>query len=426
MKVKRARTWARGVFFGWWIVAGAIGLQALLASLLLQSYSVYVLFLREEFGWSKTALAVGFSILQAGGGLIGPLQGWLLERFGPRNVMRVGMLLFAFGFMMLSQISSLAGFYLAFVPIAIGVSLGGFLSFTTAVVYWFERKRSTALAFVQMGVSIGGLAVPVVAWSLASYGWRNTAFMSGLLILAVGLPLTQLMRSKPEDYGLLPDGRAQTGPTRTAGPAPSPAAPKQSPARHDFTLWEAMRTRAFWFISFGHALALVVVAAVTVHLVVHLNEGLGYSVQVAALMVTLMTSFTFVGQLLGGFLGDRFNKRIIATVAMFGHASALLALAYAPSPFWVVFFAVVHGIAWGARGPLMQAVRADYFGRRYFATIMGTSSLIVMLGMVAGPLIAGYMADRFGNYQLGFTILAGLAAFGSIFFILAKEPSVPS
>jgi MFS family permease len=187
-----------------------------------------------------------------------------------------------------------------------------------------------------------------------------------------------------------------------------------------------MRTRAFWFISFGHALALVVVAAVTVHLVVHLNEGLGYSVQVAALMVTLMTSFTFVGQLLGGFLGDRFNKRIIATVAMFGHASALLALAYAPSPFWVVFFAVVHGIAWGARGPLMQAIRADYFGRRYFATIMGTSSLIVMLGMVAGPLIAGYMADRFGNYQLGFNILAGLAAFGSIFFILAKEPSVPS
>ncbi|MDQ3396362.1 MAG: MFS transporter, partial [Deinococcota bacterium] len=118
--------------------------------------------------------------------------------------------------------------------------------------------------------------------------------------------------------------------------------------------------------------------------------------------------------------------RIIATVAMFGHASALLALAYAPSSFWVVFFAIVHGIAWGARGPLMQAIRADYFGRRYFATIMGTSSLIVMLGMVAGPLIAGYMADRFGNYQLGFTILAGLAAFGSIFFILAKEPSVPS
>jgi MFS family permease len=414
LTAKRVRSWAQDVFFGWWIVAGAVVLHMLLAGLLLQSYGTYVVFLQADFGWSKTALAVGFSILQAGG-LIGPVQGWLLERFGPRSVMQVGILLFGVGFMLLSQIGSLAGFYLVFVVIAVGASLGGFLSFTTVVVNWFERRRGAALALVQTGMSVGGLAVPLIALAMAGYGWRATAFFSGLLILLVGLPIVQLMRSRPEDYGLAPDG----------APPGDKSSSNVKPGGHDFTLLEAMRTRAFWFLSFGHALAMVVVSAVTVHLVAHLSEGLGYSVQGAAVIVTLMIGFSMVGQLIGGLLGDHFEKRLIATFAMFAHAAALLAVAYAPSLAVVILFAALHGTAWGARGPLMQAIRADYFGRRYFATIMGTSLVIVMLGMLAGPIIAGYLADTLGNYRLGFTILASLAACGSVFFLLAKAPKEP-
>jgi MFS family permease len=88
----------------------------------------------------------------------------------------------------------------------------------------------------------------------------------------------------------------------------------------------------------------------------------------------------------------------------------------------VVLFAAGHGLAWGTRGPLMQAIRADYFGRKAFATIMGYSFLIAMLGTMGGPLIAGAFADAFGNYRVGFTILAGMAACGSVFFLLAREP----
>jgi MFS family permease len=111
---------------------------------------------------------------------------------------------------------------------------------------------------------------------------------------------------------------------------------------------------------------------------------------------------------------------------MFGHASALIVLAYADNLAMVVFFAVVHGLAWGMRGPLMQAIRADYFGRKSFAQVMGFSSLIVMFGMTGGPLVAGILADRLGNYQLGFTILGAAAAIGSIFFIFATKPGPPS
>jgi MFS family permease len=415
---------AQGVFFGWYIVSAASGIQALQTVLLMQSYGAYVVVLQSEFGWSKTALAAAFSLQRVESGLIGPIQGWMLQRWGPRAVMRVGTVIFGVGFMLFSQIDSLILFYLTFLMMALGSSLAGFISLTSSIVNWFQRRRATALGITQAGMSIGGMMVPIVAWSLIEFGWRPTAFVSGVLVIVIGLPLVQVMRDEPEKYGLRPDGDRPGSPadalTGTGLATDSPVE-----AQAEFTARQAMRTRTFWYISFGHALALLVVSAVMVHLVAHLNEGMGFSVTGAALVLAFMTGVTMVGQLVGGFLGDRFDKRIITTIAMFGHATALLALAWGGSLFWVLAFAVLHGLAWGMRGPLMQAMRADYFGRKSFAMVMGFSSMIVMWGMMSGPIIAGVMADYFGNYQWGFTVLAVLSACGSIFFYLARKPTPP-
>lgn len=409
------------VFFGWWIVGGAIGIEFLLSVLLLQAYGTYAAIWREEFGWSATALALAYSLHRAETGLLGPAQGWLLEHFGVKNVMRVGVILLSVGFMLLSQINSLLTFYLTFGLMALGGSLMGILSLMTVLVNWFEKKRATALALMKTGMSLGGLAVPVVAWALLTFGWRNITFVSGVIMLLFGLPLVQLMRDRPEAYGLHPDGTPR--PEEETCLVPQSGVPPSIPIRHqDFTPRQALRTRAFWFLSLGHALAVTVVSAVQVHLVVHLNEGLGYSIQNAALLFAVMTGFTVAGQLIGGVIGDRLNKRLIVTFAMFGHASALLALAFATSLPWVLYFAVAHGLAWGLRGPLMGALRADYFGRKSFPTIMGFSSVIVMFGSMSGPILAGVLVDLLGNYRLAFLILAGLAAIGSGFFLFAIRP----
>ena len=420
----RVRKRAEGVFYGWWVVSGAFGIQVLLSALLMQSFGAYVPVLQDQFGWSKAQLSAAFSMQRVESGLLGPLQGWLLDRFGPRNVMRVGMLLFGLGLMLFSQVNSLMTFYLVFLLIAVGGSLGGFMSLTSTLVNWFVRKRATAMGVAQMGMSVGGLLVPLIAISLTDYGWRNTAFYSGILVLLIGLPLTQLMRRNPEEQGLLPDG--ETHEEVQLRRQLARAEQREEPDEVEFTPKEAMRTRAFWFISLGHGAAVLVVSAVMVHLIVHLNEGLGYSLQAAATVVSLMTIMQMIGLPIGGFLGDRFEKRKIAIFAMFGHASALIVLAYATNLAMVIFFAVVHGLAWGMRGPLMQAMRADYFGRRAFAKVMGFSSLIVMFGMTSGPLVAGILADRLGNYQLGFTILGAAAGLGSIFFIFATKPPPPA
>ena len=403
-------------FYGWRIVAAGAVLQAIQSGLLMQAFANYSVLLRAEFGWSTTMLAAAFSITRAESGILGPLQGWAIDRFGPRAVMRVGTVLFGIGFMLFSQLNSPLEFFAFYFLVALGASLGGFLSITTAIVNWFDLKRSRALALSQIGFAIGGLATPLVVYSLTHAGWRETAFASGIIVLVVGLPLAQMIHHRPEDVGEHVDG---------IDPASIEDDDEDNRLQTDFTVREALTTRTFWYISIGHGAALLVVGAVMVHLSLYLTEQREFTLQEASFVGGALPMMQLVGQLAGGFFGDRLNKQVIVTAAMIGHMIGLLLLANATSAWMVWAFVPVHGLAWGARGPLMQAMRADYFGRTNYGTIMGFSSMIVMLGMIAGPLLAGILRDQTGSYVGGFTILAVLAGIGSIFFILAGPPPPP-
>ena len=176
-------------------------------------------------------------------------------------------------------------------------------------------------------------------------------------------------------------------------------------------------------ISFGHAFALLVVVSSMAHLALYLTEDRGYSAGSAAIVAGIVPLVQILGTAAGGYLGDRVNKRLISGVAMQMHGAALLGLVWIDAGFAVVIFIVLHGLAWGVRGPQMQAIRADYFGSTSFASIMGWSNIIVTMGAIAGPLIAGSLADATGDYRLGFTILGVAAACGTVFWIFATPPS---
>jgi sugar phosphate permease len=405
-------------FAGWWVVAAGFGLEALIGALMFHAYGAYAVKLREEFGWSKTMLSAAFSMARAESGILGPFQGWLTDRFGPRILIRVGMSLFGVGFILFSRIDGPVTFFATFLLMAIGSSLGGYLPIGVAIVSWFRRRRALALSISATGMSIGGLLTPLIALSLSHFGWRWTAFASGLLVLAAGVPLAQLVRHRPEAYGLTPDGDPPRPSGAESGAPGSPLAPERN-----FSAREAMATSAFWYIALGHGAALLVVSAVLVHLIIHVTERLGYSLQQAGGVVALMTVMQATGQVSGGWLGDRFSKRWICAVCMLAHAVALMVLAFATAFWMVLAFAVMHGLSWGMRGPLMGAIRADYFGSAAFGAITGMASMVVMFGMISGPLIAGILADRTGSYVPGFSVLAALAALGSVCFILARRPA---
>ena len=404
-------------FHGWRIVGASAAIEALMGAFFFHSFGAYVVLLSAQFGWSKTALAGGFAIARVVEGAAGPGQGWLLDRLGPRTVMHVGMVLFGAGLILFSRIDSLAGFYAAFLVISLGATLGGFLSILVPLVHWFERRRSLAIAIAFMGFAFGGVLQPAVALALEGWGWRETAFLSGVLSIALGAPLVHVMRHRPEELGEHPDGIAPEA--AAALDVPSPA------GGVDFTAVEALRAPAFWLISAGHGTALLVVAALLVHFVPYATEELGYSLQRASQVVLLLTVLQASGMLLGGAVGDRVNKRLTAALCMIAHAVALATLALATALWMVLAFAVVHGFAWGVRGPLMGSIRADYFGRRAFGVIMGFANIFAMLGMIIGPLVVGALVDRFGSYQGAFLLLAALGAAGSGFFLLAVPPRSP-
>ena len=167
------------------------------------------------------------------------------------------------------------------------------------------------------------------------------------------------------------------------------------------------------------------VHAVSVHSITHLKQGLGYTLEQASFVYTLLTLSQIGGVGVGWLIGDRYEKRLIAACCMLMHMTGLLLLTYALNAPMVLAFAVLHGAAWGLRGPFMQALRADYFGRSAIGMILGLSLMIVVVGQVGGPLIAGIFADLTGSYRTGFTILAVLAGLGSLFFVLAKKPERP-
>ena len=403
----------RPLFYGWWIVLTGAVLQLLQGSLLGQAYGAYVVVLNHEFGWSRTVLSGASALREMEGGLVGPLQGWLVDRIGPRRVTRIGIVILAGGFFLFSQVNSPLTFYGAFLVMAVGASLMGYLTITTAVVQWFERRRSTALSLTSVGGALGGVIVPLTVLSLEGIGWRSTAIASGILVLVIGLPITRLLVRNPAELGLEPDGDPPATPDMPTAKLPRSA---------DFTLREALREPSFWWLSLGHGAALFVVGAVNVHMVSHLNESLGYSLGAAAGVYSALTLVFMFGTLAGGWIGDHWSKRFMAFCCMGMHAIGMVLLAHATGALMVAAFVVIHGLAWGMRGPQMAALRADYFGRKSFGQIMGISNMVVILGAIAGPLIAGFMYDQTSSYRLGFDILAVFAGLGSVFFALARRP----
>lgn len=400
-------------FYGWRIVAAGGALQFLQSLLLNQAFGVYLAVLVEDRGWSKTAVSGAAALKSTETALLGPVLGWMVDRFGSQGIVRAGVVMFGIGFMLLSQIDTLAGFYAAFVIVALGSSMFSNFLVSVAIIQWFEKRRARALSALQFGGALGGLFVVLVAWSIQSFGWRATAFGSGIIAILIGWPLARVIRSRPEDHGETVDGLP---------PVPKNTGQAEAPSQRMFSAREALRTSAFWLISLGHACSLLVVSAVNVHAITHMKEGLGYSLAQATLVITLVTVGQFFGVMLGWVIGEKFDKRLVSAACMLMHAAGLLMLTYATGPVILVVSALVHGTAWGLRGPFMQAIRADYFGRRSIGMIMGLSTLITVFGNIGGPILAGAFADWNGNYRAGFTVLAVLAGLGSLFFLLAKPP----
>ena len=401
----------RTFFYGWVIVAACLIIQWLASVLWMNSYGVYTIKLQEEFGWSMTVLAGAFAMIRLESGLLGPIQGWMSDRYGPRFVLLLGIFTFSVGLLSFSYIETVTGFFISVALIAVGSSLGGWATLTVAIVNWFDKHRSKAIALTQLGFPLGGLCVPLIALGIDFLTWRSMALVSAGILLLLAVPLAFAVRPSQRQVGAV----AQAAEGEESG---------VQVENVDFTWREAVATSSFWLISIGHGMSLLAVSSILMHLIPHLTNGLELDLLTASIIFSWMTGMQMSGMLLGGFLGDLFNKRIVSMICMWCHCAGLLSIVYVDGQLGLVMFILLHGLSWGIRGPLMVGIRADYFGAASFGTIMGISSMIVMIGMTIGPLFCGWLYDTHGNYDLAFTCVAIACGVGSLCFRFARPPKL--
>ena len=234
----------------------------------------------------------------------------------------------------------------------------------------------------------------------------------------LGIPVVQGIRHRPEEKGEEVDGELS--------PLVSSDLKQGKIGTHSVSWQDAIRTHAFWLISAAHGIALLSVSTVLVHLIPHLTHKLGMGLTEAGLVFSTISIFQILGLVCGGYLGDRFSKRMICFYCMIFHGTGMLVLAFFDAYPMLVLFAVLHGLAWGIRGPQMVAIRADYFGAKSFGRIMGISSLVVMLGMMGGPMICGLIVDHYGIYRNAFISIGFISLMGAFLFYRARKPDFES
>lgn len=418
----RSRFDPRKIFFGWYIVAAGMVINMLIGGLVFHSFSFYVAELKAEYLWSASLFAFAFTLTRIESGVLGPIQGWLIDRFSPKTMIRWGVALTAVGMIAFSRLwdpGSFIGFYFL---ISIGASVGGFMTISVVTVTWFERLRSRALGFMAMGFGLGGFFAPVVGVMIDVVGWRSTALGTGVVLMVVGLTMSSLFVRHPREKGMEPDGGTVAA-SGTGASAGSGSAGRENTYRHrDFTAREALRTRSFWALALAHGTPLMVVSGMMVYFATRVQEIEGLSAADAGVAWLVMSACQLVGQLTMGYLGDVISKRLILYFCMLGHGAAGVLLGIADSYLLVMLCSVVNGLAWGARGPLITALRADYFGASSFGQIMGWSSTVMMLFMVAGSLIVGTLRDVSGDFMLGFLVVGIGAGSGLLWVAMATRP----
>ena len=411
-----------GLFYGWKLVGLTLLITALAGGPVWNGVGVWVKALEMHFGWSRTQLTGAFSLAQLEGSLIGPLMGYLIDKIGPRRMVFIGFSVTGLGFILFSQTTHIATFYISYALIMLGTAAGTWLPMMAVINRWFDRMKGRAMAVAGEGSFLGGLLlVPALAWAVnpAQHGWSATAMWIGIVFLGAGWPLSRLIRERPENYGQRPDGTPLSA-TSKLFDEPSNAS-INSYDGPEFTARQAIRTSAFWYITFGHALSSMLIATLTVHMVPMLTDQ-GLSLQTAAYVWSVLMAVGAIFQLIGGYVGDRIPKNI----ALFGftalQAVGFLMAAFVDSLSIAIVFAVVYGAGFGGRVPLTTAIRGDYFGKGAFATITGISMAPLYMFMLIAPLFAAAMFDARESYTLAFLILGGIGSLSGVLFLFAKKP----
>jgi MFS transporter, OFA family, oxalate/formate antiporter len=415
------------IFYGWYIVG--VGFLANVASsfALASTLSIFLKPLTAELGISRGV----FSLLRSGEGIIGaclaPLVGALVDRYGGRWLMAVGAAIAAAGFLCLGYIENFVQFAaIRLTLVTLGDVLMGYMVVNVVVAQWFVQRRGRAFAFTSMGVGFAKVCMPILAaWLLVSLGWRQTWMVFGVLTVALlVLPALLVVKRRPEDMGLFPDGASEpvvANVSRDFG--------KKTQAAHlvndldiVWTRAEAAHTSAFWLLVITFGISSVGVTGLNLHVYSYVTD-LGHSPVVAATVMSVIASMQLASPLAWGLLAERIDARYAAMLRFVvqGVGLGVAILTGNLACLYAGFF--IYGIGLGGNMVLPDMLWANYFGRRSLGKVRGMGLLISQVLAAAGPPFFGFLFDITGGYGLSFALFGVALMTSAVFSLMLRPPA---
>lgn len=420
------------MFYGWWVVSACAGIIFLTGGTFFYGFGMLVTPLSERFGWSRAAISGAFSLRTELGGLGAPVIGYLVDRVGPRRLLLAGVFLVGTGFILFSRIQAVWHLYAVAAIIAIGMGATGGPVAMAAVAHWFRRRRGRALALMTVGAGTSGVMVVVLASLIAAFGWRTALLIMGFAQWGLCIPMALVVRNRPEDLGLLPDGEPASPAEEQvaageaeAGTADPEGAGGGMASYHDegLTMSQALRNRSFWLVGFAMGFVGLGSQTVIVHQIPFMEDSLGFSSQAASLVAMAMPIVSLAGRLGFGWLADYVDKRKVLAAAYLFVAVGILLFAMVHSAWQVPFYLAFFGPGWGGFIAVRPAFQADYFGLRAFGGIQGLMFTVASVGSFVGPIFAGAVYDITDSYRLGFFIVGLVALVAVPTVLMVGKPS---
>ncbi|MFC1990273.1 MFS transporter [Chloroflexota bacterium] len=397
----------KDIFYGWWVIAASAVICSIGGGFYFYGFSTFFLPISADLGLKRAATSLVFSVARLEGALEGPIVGWLIDRFGARKLIAIGLVIFATGYISMHWMDSYLMFFILYAGvIALGYQTGFVHGKYALANKWFIRQRSKATGVISAAYGLGGaIIVPVLGWLIAQHGWRIAVVIAGATPLIIGLPLLLVIRSVPEEKELLPDGdEVET----------------QEVEEVSFAVRDAVKTPVFWILSLGLTLRMFVVGGVWVHLVPMLVFK-GFDEQGAANAIGLLLIVSIPVRFFFGWLGDIHPKRYLIALCCLIEATSLVVVLTAQSLWQVYLFVIIFALGYGV-SPLNIAIVGEYFGRRYFATIRGIMGLVYAVGVIIGPIFAGYIYDVTQSYRVAFITFIVVYSLAAIILFFAKPP----
>lgn len=410
------------IFYGWWIVAVGMASLLLAGGIGFYTFGAFFIPLIDEFGWSRGQLSLAMTIAGLVG-LAGPLIGSWVDKYGARAVMAIGALVTGGAFALLGLTNPGWGpyaiWYFYVITFIMALGLVGILNIpvATSVSNWFVEKRGLAMGITLTGFGLGGLLMlPLASYLIATLDWRTAYHILGLIICVVLIPLSIfIIRGKPEEMGLLPDGKP---PGKEQVEMPSTGDAQAGPA---WTLSAALRTKTFWLIVGALGLAFVGAGSVLTHLIPFLQDK-EVSPQMASTILALTIGASIISRVIAGCIVDRVPIKYVISFCFFLQIGGLALLLASGSMTMVWAFVIIFGLAMGGMFALEPLLVSQYFGLTSFGAIYGGLWVFVTLAFVGGPAMAGYIFDITGSYDLAFIIFI-IATLVATALILLLKPS---